>query len=128
VPTDSGRPHEIYRCPSCEVAVWNVYSDISKLRFVRVGTLDEPAALAPDVHIYVRSKLPWVTLPEGIPSFAAYYGLSQALAPRQPGAPSRSYGVSSLKDMSASPPTTWLLVAVKGSGAMKIGIIASSSG
>ena len=73
VPTDSGRPHEIYRCPSCEVAVWNVYSDISKLRFVRVGTLDEPATLAPDVHIYVRSKLPWVTLPEGIPSFAAYY-------------------------------------------------------
>ena len=73
VPTDSGRPHEIHRCPSCEVAVWSIYGGISKLRFVRVGTLDDPAALSPDVHIYVRSKLPWVTLPEGVPSFAAYY-------------------------------------------------------
>lgn len=73
VPTDSGRPHEIHRCPSCKVAVWSTYGGISKLRFVRVGTLDDPAALTPDVHIYVRSKLPWVALPEGVPSFAAYY-------------------------------------------------------
>jgi hypothetical protein len=73
VPTDSGRPHEIHRCTSCKVAVWSTYGGISKLRFVRVGTLDDPAALTPDVHIYVRSKLPWVALPEGVPSFAAYY-------------------------------------------------------
>jgi hypothetical protein len=73
VPTDSGRPHEIYRCPSCGVAVWSVYGDVRKLLFVRVGTLDDPGALTPDVHIYVRSKLPWVALPEGIPSFDAYY-------------------------------------------------------
>jgi hypothetical protein len=43
VPTDSGRPHEIHRCPSCKVAVWSVYGGISKLRFVRVGTLDGSA-------------------------------------------------------------------------------------
>src|SRR5262249_11215363 len=73
VPTDSGRPHEIYRCPSCMVAVWSVYGAVSKLLFVRVGTLDTPKALTPDVHIYVRSKLPWVVLPEGTPSFDAYY-------------------------------------------------------
>jgi len=73
VPTDSGRPHHIYRCPSCKVAVWSVYGGARKLLFVRVGTLDDPAALTPDVHIYVRSKLPWITLPEGIPSFDAYY-------------------------------------------------------
>jgi hypothetical protein len=70
VPTDSGRPHEIYRCPFCKVAVWSVYGGISKLCFVRVGN---PAALAPDVHIYVRSKLPWITLPKGVRSFDAYY-------------------------------------------------------
>jgi hypothetical protein len=40
---------------------------------VRVGTLDTPAALAPDVHIYTRSKLPWVTTPDGTPAFEAYY-------------------------------------------------------
>jgi hypothetical protein len=59
VPTDSGRPHLIYRCPLCRTAVWSEYGGIAALRFVRVGTLDDPAALTPDVHIYVRSKLPW---------------------------------------------------------------------
>ena len=73
MPTDSGRPHRIFRCPACRVAVWSEYGGNAKLRFVRVGTLDDPAALSPDVHIYTRSKLPWITLPAGVPSFAAYY-------------------------------------------------------
>jgi hypothetical protein len=46
---------------------------VKALRFVRVGTLDDPATLTPDVHIYVRSKMPWVTLPVGVPAFEAYY-------------------------------------------------------
>ena len=53
--------------------MWSEYSGLATLRFVRVGTLDDPAAIPPDVHIYVRSKLPWVTLPEGAPNFEAYY-------------------------------------------------------
>ena len=73
VPTDSGRPHRIFRCPSCQTAVWSEYGGVAKLRFVRIGTLDEPSALAPDVHIYTRSKQPWVSLPAGVPSFEAYY-------------------------------------------------------
>ena len=73
MPTESGRPHGIYRCPACGTAVWSEYGGVSKLRFVRVGTLDEPGALAPDVHIYVRSRLPWVAVPSGVPAFAAYY-------------------------------------------------------
>jgi len=73
VPTDSGRPHVIYRCPSCKVAVWSNYGGVEKLRFVRIGTLDEPSALPPDVHIYIRSKLPWIALPEGVPAFDGYY-------------------------------------------------------
>jgi hypothetical protein len=73
VPTDSGRPHHIYRCPACKVAVWSMYGGVAKLRFVRVGTLDDPSMLRPDVHIYVRSKQPWITLPEGVPAFEAYY-------------------------------------------------------
>lgn len=73
VPTDSGRPHDIYRCPACGVAVWSDYGRRPALRFVRVGTLDNPAALPPDVHIYTRSKLPWVALPKGVPAFEAYY-------------------------------------------------------
>ncbi len=73
VPTDSGRPHRIFRCPGCQVAVWSEYGGRAQLRFVRVGTLDRPAALSPDVHIYVRSKLPWVRLPDGVAAFEAYY-------------------------------------------------------
>lgn len=77
VPTDSGRPHDIHRCPACRVALWSDYGRRPALRFVRVGTLDAPAALAPDVHIYTRSRLPWVTLPPGVPAFAEYYDLER---------------------------------------------------
>jgi hypothetical protein len=73
VPTDSGSPHDIHRCPACRTAVWSDYGRRGFWRFVRVGTLDNPAALAPDVHIYTRSKLPWVALPEGVPAFEVYY-------------------------------------------------------
>ena len=73
MPTDSGRPHRIFRCPSCRTAVWSEYGGVAQLRFVRVGTLDDPTALTPDVHIYTRSKLPWVAVPDGVPAFEAYY-------------------------------------------------------
>ena len=73
MPTESGLPHDIYRCPKCLVAVWSTYGGRTKIRFVRVGTLENPSLLPPDVHIYTRSKLPWVTLPAGVPAFEAYY-------------------------------------------------------
>jgi hypothetical protein len=77
VPTDSGRPHRIFRCPECQTAVWSEYGGLSRLRFVRVGTLDDPSALPPDIHIYTRSKLPWATLPAGVPAVEAYYDSRQ---------------------------------------------------
>ncbi len=77
VPTDSKRPHDIYRCPKCQTAVWSDYGRRPALRFVRVGTLDDPTALKPDVHIYTRSKQPWVALPEGVPAFAEYYDMQK---------------------------------------------------
>jgi len=73
VPTESGRPHDIHRCPHCQTALWSDYGRRPQLRFVRVGTLDNPAALSPDVHIFTRSKLPWVTLPKEVPAFEVYY-------------------------------------------------------
>ena len=77
VPTDSGRPHDIYRCTACETAMWSDYGRRPALRFVRTGTLEDPAALAPDVHIYTRSKLPWMRLPEDVPAFAEYYDMKK---------------------------------------------------
>ena len=71
VPSESGRPHDIYRCPVCQTALWSDYGRRPALRFVHAGTLDDP--LPPDVHIYTRSKLPWVVLPEGAPAFEEYY-------------------------------------------------------
>ena len=72
VPRDDGSSQRIFRCPACQVAVFSNYTR-PEVHFVRGGTLDDPASVAPDVHIYTRSKLPWVTLPEGVPSFEAYY-------------------------------------------------------
>ena len=77
VPTDSGLPHRIFRCPACGTAVWSQYNGQSPLSFVRVGTLDDPTALAPDVHIYTRSKQLWLTLPEAVPAFAEFYDREQ---------------------------------------------------
>jgi len=73
MPENGGTPNRIFRCPECRVAVWSEYGGRSQILFVRAGTLDDPAAVAPDVHIYTRSKLPWVRLPESVPAFEAYY-------------------------------------------------------
>ena len=73
VPTDSGRPHDIYRCEDCKTALWSDYGGRPYVRFVRVGTLDEPGALPPDAHIFTRSKIPWVVLPADQPAFEIYY-------------------------------------------------------
>jgi hypothetical protein len=62
----------IFRCPRCQVAVYSTYTAPNAL-FVRGGTLDEPGAIAPDVHIFTRSKLPWVQLPAGAPAYDAFY-------------------------------------------------------
>lgn len=74
----SGRPQTIFRCPACKVAVWSHYPTAGdKLAFVRVGTLDRPALLPPDAHIYTSTKLPWVDLPQGVPAFAEFYRISE---------------------------------------------------
>jgi hypothetical protein len=69
---DSGGQQEVWRCPTCQIAVYSQYTS-PKIRFVRAGTLDEPSSVAPDVHIFTRSKLPWVSLPESTPAFNVYY-------------------------------------------------------
>ena len=72
VPRDDGSRQTIYRCPTCEIAVFSDYGRPDVL-FVRAGTLDEPKAITPDVHIFTRSKVHWVTLPESAPAFDVYY-------------------------------------------------------
>ena len=75
-PRDDGSAQRIYRCPTCQVAVYSVYGQPDAL-FVRGGTLDEPRKLVPDVHIFVRSKVDWVTIPEGTPAFDEFYDIDE---------------------------------------------------
>lgn len=73
-PSDSGMGQQIWRCAACRIAVWSNYGGTSDVRrFVRVGTLDHPAALPPDIHIFTRSKLPWVILPTHVRAVPVYY-------------------------------------------------------
>ena len=73
-PSESGKGQKITRCPDCHIALWSNYAGAGDaLRFIRVGTLDEPDRLTPDVHIYTASKQPWVVLPPGAPAFEQYY-------------------------------------------------------
>jgi len=73
-PSNSGKGQKIIRCPTCRIALWSNYAGAGDLvRFVRVGTLDEPDRLPPDIHIFTASKQPWVILPPGTPAVAEYY-------------------------------------------------------
>lgn len=74
VPSNSGLGQRIARCPKCCVAVWSHYGGSGPVtRFLRVGTLDRPDLLPPDVHIFVASRQPWVVLSADKPVFDAYY-------------------------------------------------------
>lgn len=78
VPSPSGKNQKISRCPKCQVAVWSYYLAMGRslgerVRFIRVGTLDNPSAMPPDVHIYTSSKQPWVILPDDVTVVEEYY-------------------------------------------------------
>ena len=76
-PSNSGRGQKIVRCPNCRVALWSHYAGAGDaVCFIRVGTLDEPDRLAPDIHIFVSSKQPWIILPPGVPAVEEYYDRS----------------------------------------------------
>ena len=73
-PSNSGKGQKIVRCPDCRIAVWSNYAGGGEaVRFIRVGTLDEPDLLPPDIHIFTASKQPWVVLPPGTPAVERYY-------------------------------------------------------
>ena len=82
VPSPSGKNQRISRCPKCQVAVWSYYlvmfGGIGELiRFIRVGTLDEPDRIPPDAHIYTSSKQPWVTLPADALAVEEFYVIDE---------------------------------------------------
>ena len=73
-PSESGYGQTVARCPKCHIAVWSNYAGAGPLvRFVRVGTLDEPDHLPPDIHIFTATRQPWVVIPPGVPFVPEYY-------------------------------------------------------
>jgi hypothetical protein len=73
-PSESGKGQKVARCPRCKVALWSHYAGAGPfVKFVRVGTLDQPDRLPPDIHIFTASKQPWVVLPPGTPAVPEYY-------------------------------------------------------
>jgi hypothetical protein len=77
-PSESGTGQKIARCPTCRVAVWSNYGGSGDLaRYVRVGTLDEPDRLPPDIHIFTMSKQPWVVMASGVPAVEEFYELEE---------------------------------------------------
>ena len=77
MPTESGRPHDIYRCAKCQTALWSDYGRRKVMLFVRVSTLKRPHRIVPDVHIFTRSKVPWVRLPPKARAFKVYYDMKK---------------------------------------------------
>jgi hypothetical protein len=77
-PSASGKGQQIARCRRCHVAVWSHYAGFGEpIRFVRVGTLDDPDRFPPDIHIFTASKQPWVVIPAGSPAVPEYYSSKQ---------------------------------------------------
>lgn len=73
-PSNSGKGQRIVRCPQCRVAVWSNYAGAGDaVHFIRVGTLDNPDALPPDIHIFTSSRQPWVVLSQETPAVEEYY-------------------------------------------------------
>ena len=81
-PSASGRGQKIARCPSCKVSIWSNYPQAGPaVRFVRVGTMDDPDQCPPDIHIYTSSKQPWVVLPPGVRAVPELYDLATVWSP-----------------------------------------------
>jgi hypothetical protein len=81
-PSQSGKGQRIARCPSCRVALWSNYAGAGPIiRFVRVGTLDAPDVLRPDIHIFTASRQPWVVLPQDVPAVPEFYEIERYWSP-----------------------------------------------
>ena len=73
----SRRHHDVFFCDACGTYLWSRYQAAGNALFVRAGTLDDPRAVRPDVHIFTRSKLPWVEVPKGVPAFKTFYKIDE---------------------------------------------------
>ena len=74
IPTNSGGGQNIVRCPTCKIALWSHYSGAGDaICLLRIGTLDNPNAVKPDIHIFTSTKQDWLQFSDDIPNVEEYY-------------------------------------------------------
>ncbi|MDG5747341.1 GFA family protein [Qipengyuania sp. XHP0207] len=61
----SGAQSEIFCCAICKARIYAVNNTREGMASLRCGTLDNSASVVPAAHLWVRSKQPWIGLPEG---------------------------------------------------------------
>ena len=66
---ESGRVLTRWICAECGSWISGTPRPGSAVRTGRAGTLDDTSWLRPTVHLWTRSKQPWITLPDGDRSF-----------------------------------------------------------
>jgi hypothetical protein len=78
----SGKPHDVLRCSKCGTALWHKYHAApGDTVLLCAGSLDDPSQVAPDVHIFTRSKAPWLELPHEARVYEAYYKTNEVWSP-----------------------------------------------
>jgi hypothetical protein len=78
LPAGSGKHHDVFFCENCGTTLWSSYQIApGDALFVRAGTLDNAEAVTPDVHIFTRSKLPWLKLPQEVRAFDSIYTIDE---------------------------------------------------
>jgi len=78
----TGKHHDVFFCDTCGTTLWSRYEIApGDALFVRAGTLDSPETVRPDVHIFTRSKVPWLELPAGARAFKEAYRIEDVWSP-----------------------------------------------
>jgi hypothetical protein len=78
----TGKRHDVFFCDTCGTTLWSRYEIApGDALFVRAGTLDAPETVRPDVHIFTRSKVPWLELPAGARAFKEGYRIEEVWSP-----------------------------------------------
>lgn len=66
---DSGTEVGQVFCADCGTPLWSVPGPMSPFYPVKLGALDDPSELRPQLHLYTDSAQPWHLMHEGLPRF-----------------------------------------------------------
>jgi hypothetical protein len=64
----SGARAGIFACAKCLTRIYTTNDQRPGIANLRAGTLDSSPGLVPAAHLWVKSKQPWIVLPEDIPT------------------------------------------------------------